>query len=221
MNKTILFLFALFCSFSLLRFAQADAPTSPIHLLWTNPNGQFSVWTINPDGTGSSTQAYGPIGTWAAQSLTEGSDGFVRILLKHAPDGQITVWSINPVTGTGVSTPAYGPYGAWTGLAMSMPSTGGSGAIGAAGGDLFGLYPNPTIAAGVVDHTKLKLDGASLGQVSGGNLTASTDGVTVSKSLGISDHLYVTNWGGFGGGISAFRKSYRRSVSVLESILAS
>ena len=41
------------------------------HLLWTNTNGQASLWDINVDGTYTHTE-YGPFSGWTAVSVSAG-----------------------------------------------------------------------------------------------------------------------------------------------------
>ena len=180
--------------------ALAAAPPVTTHVFWTNADGRLSLWNYSDAGTFTQT-TYGPYTGWTPKAIADGPDGRQRVLWTNA-NGSVSLWVLDNAAGVATMTHAeFGPYAGWTASALSTAPGGGS-ATGVAGGDLFGFYPNPTIAPNVIDHTKLASDGASLSQVSGGNLTAGTDGITVSKSLGVSDHLYVTNWGNFGGGIS-------------------
>jgi len=96
------------------------------HILWHSPDGRATLWSVNPDGSFSTSQAYGPYrdggGLWQAVALATGPNGVSRILWR-APDGRATLWFVNP-DGSFGSSQAYGPYrdggGLWQAVALSV-----------------------------------------------------------------------------------------------------
>ena len=190
------------------RLSHADpTPTAKTHVMWNNASGQMSLWTMTDDGH-YTYQNFGPYAGWTAKSLSDSSDGVTKILWTHSPDGQMSLWTFAP-DGSHTNT-EYGPYVGWSALGVSR-SAPGSGLTGAAGGDLVGLYPNPTIAPGVVNHTKLASDAASLAQVSGGLLT-NTDGFHLDVKNDLIVHGTVIAVQGNGSGTGNNNKAGRALV---------
>ena len=99
---------------------------SPAHILWNNPDGRATLWSVNPDNTYGLVGAYGPYadrgGVWKAIAVATGPNGVSRILWTN-PDGRATLWFVNPDGSYGV-TGAYGPYvdggGVWRAAALSV-----------------------------------------------------------------------------------------------------
>lgn len=153
--------------------AQAAAPPTKSHVLWKNADGTIALWNVAADGSYISQVQYGPFPGWTATSLSESSDGLAHLIWTHS-SGAIALWNLN-ADGTYISQLQFGPFGGWNAATISglIPPASGSGTNGPAGGDLVGIYPNPTIKANVIDHTKLTSDSASLSQVSSGALTIS------------------------------------------------
>jgi len=98
-----------------------NSSNSQTHILWTNPKGAFSLWTVYNDGSHTSTPGYGPIPGWNAKAIADGTDGQTRVLLQRAPDGAAAVWTVNS-DGSHTSTPGYGPSGDWTVQALAVGS---------------------------------------------------------------------------------------------------
>ena len=159
--------------------AQAVPPAPLTHLMWNCVDGRISFWKVGDDGSLTSKE-YGPYPGWTAKALADGADGVTNILWTHTADGKISLWRMD--SAGNLTSAEYGPYPGWSANALGRYAPGaglGSGApIGAAGGDLFGIYPNPTVAAGAINHTKLASDPASLSQVSAG-LLSNPDGFHV------------------------------------------
>ena len=54
--------------------------SSPTHLLWTNTNGEASLWTVNANGAFSYGPNYGPYPGWSAKSISDSPDGLTHLL---------------------------------------------------------------------------------------------------------------------------------------------
>ena len=101
-------------------------PDSVAHILWRNPDGQATLWSVNADSSFSPGPSYGPYtdggGTWQATALATGPDGVSRILWRN-PDGQATLWRVNADSSFSPG-PSYGPYtdagGTWQATAVSV-----------------------------------------------------------------------------------------------------
>lgn len=87
------------------------------------------------------------------------------------------------------------PWSSITGAPTSFPPN------GAAGGDLAGSYPNPSIGSGVVDNLKLALDPASLNKVSNGQMfvNGTLVGIGTSSPIGSARFVVSQNTNNFGG----------------------
>lgn len=103
-------------------------PTTIAHILWQSfaglaiPGGQSAIWSIKSDWSFTSSPAYGPFGSWVAQSIVDAPDGSTRMLWKDG-FGHFSVWTI-AASGAISSTPAYGPFAGWS---ASWISAGGDG----------------------------------------------------------------------------------------------
>jgi len=190
--------------------AQAPATPPHAHVMWNGADGTMSLWTVGDDGTWTHKE-YGPFPGWTAKMMTDGADGVTNILWTHAPDGQVSLWKLDSAGHP--SNTEYGPYPGWSAVALSRftPGAGGGALTGAAGGDLFGLYPNPTVAANAIDHTKLASDPGSLGQVSGGLLSTNDNWhVNVQNDLIVKGTVVALQ--GNGGGVGNNNKQGRAIV---------
>ena len=96
-----------------------EATPSHTHLLWTNTSGAAAIWTINPDGSVTSTPGYGPIPGWTAKTIADGPDGKTRLLWRRT-DGRCAVWTISTADGTITSTPGYAPQGGWITVGLAV-----------------------------------------------------------------------------------------------------
>lgn len=93
-----------------------SAPSQP-HVLWTNTNGQASLWTVQSDGSYAHHE-YGPYPGWTATALATGADGVSHLLWGHAPDGQASVWDVPDLSGA-LTFHNYGPYAGWAATSLS------------------------------------------------------------------------------------------------------
>ena len=90
----------------------AVGPNNTPRLLWDNPAGVASLWTINPDGSHTYT-TYGPYtdnapqNKWAPAAISVGPDNGVHLLWDNT-DGRAAFWSFGS-DGTPTVT-GYGPY---------------------------------------------------------------------------------------------------------------
>lgn len=88
-----------------------------LDLLWTNTNGQASVWTVKADGS-SAAALYGPFSGWTAKAIAEGLDGSPRLLWTSSA-GQAALWNLNDAVPSSSCT-IYGPFTGWTATALAV-----------------------------------------------------------------------------------------------------
>ena len=88
------------------------------HVLWTNRNGQASVWDMAAPAPASAALVYGPYPGWTARTIAEGPDGHVRLLWTHT-DGWVSLWDLTDTRPDQTCLIA-GPYSGWTAKALAV-----------------------------------------------------------------------------------------------------
>ncbi len=100
--------------------AVSDAPDGSANLLWTNTNGQASLWNVTSGGY--TDTFYGPYAGWTATGLATGPDGVTRLLWDKT-DGTASLWTlVGNVFGSFTHT-EYGPLPGRTAKAIASGPT--------------------------------------------------------------------------------------------------
>ena len=92
-------------------------PISTVHVLWTNTNGQASIWNTADPNPAATCLVVGPFDGWTAVALADGSNGQTRLLWDNT-DGRISVWNLSDPNPAGSSL-LFGPFPGWTGVGLA------------------------------------------------------------------------------------------------------
>ena len=93
-----------------------DIPeTAQTQILWTNANGQASLWNIGSDGS-LTMPVYGPFPGWRAVAVSDGPNGTKHILWINT-SGEASIWNVS-ATGS-VTSHEFGPFTGYKAMSLS------------------------------------------------------------------------------------------------------
>ena len=102
--------------------AVATGPDGTSRILWNNPDGKVSLWTVDSQGGLIGLTGYGPYtdngasNLWSATAVSVGTDGTTHLLWNNT-DGKVAFWNVD-ING-GVALTGYGPFTGFTARAVS------------------------------------------------------------------------------------------------------
>ena len=92
--------------------SMATGPDGVSHVVWNNPDGKVALWTVQTNGSVTSTTGFGPYADgsslWQATGVSVGPDGMIHLLWTN-PDRKAAFWNVTP-SGSVTGVTGYGPY---------------------------------------------------------------------------------------------------------------